>query len=137
MNAYTIRYNRTTNHISGLDAATLSNEFTMNACGSLTRSNLATGKKLETVREALEAARTAGGRKLCKNCEKAAEAMIAAEEAAQVEEAPVAEEAPAMAVLIAYSNGTTETVPVTGIEEAKTRISLARLNGHRAVHTMV
>lgn len=95
MNAYTIRYNRTTNHISGLDASTISNEYTMNACGSLTRSNLATGKTLEDVKEALELAKIVGGRKLCKNCEKAARAMIEALEAAEVAEVEiVAENAP-------------------------------------------
>lgn len=140
MNAtYTLRYNRTTNHIGGIEAATMNNEFTMNACGSLTRSSLAQGKTVSDLAEALEIARTAGGRKLCKNCEKAALAAIAALEVAEVaetEEAPeTATEAPALAVLIAYSNGTTETVPVTSAEEARTRIHLARQAGHRAIQT--
>lgn len=151
MNAtYTIRYNRTTNHISGLDAATIDNGTTWNACGALTRGSaagrLADGKKVETVEEALKSARLAGGRKICKSCEKAALAMI---EAAKVEEvevvaetAPVAEvevAAPAaksLAVLVAYSNGTREIVRVTSVAEAKTRIHLARKSGHQAIQTV-
>lgn len=101
---FTIKYNRTTNHLDGLAIRTQSTgdenggvvaNYSQNACGSITRSRLATGKDFENLTEALEAARIAGGRKLCRNCEKAAEAMLEAMKPV-VEEAPepVVEEAP-------------------------------------------
>ncbi|QAY26947.1 hypothetical protein SEA_SHAWTY_22 [Streptomyces phage Shawty] len=83
-----IKYNRTTNHIDGLairstgggnDMGDHVSDYALNACPSLTRYRFAQGASFATVAEALEAARKAGGRKLCKHCEKAAEAMIAAE----------------------------------------------------------
>jgi len=78
MNTYTIRYNRATNHISGLNIRTKGSEmnYAQNACGSITRGGLADGKTFDNVVEALEAARKAGGRKLCKKCEAAAQAML-------------------------------------------------------------
>lgn len=76
MNQYGIHYNRTTNHITGF-ALKSTNEFTMNTCGAVTRSNLArSGKTYDTASEALAAARSLGGRRLCKNCERAALAQI-------------------------------------------------------------
>ncbi|MFJ9616698.1 hypothetical protein [Streptomyces noursei] len=88
---YTIKYNRTTNHIDGLSIRTTSTGeeaggvvayCAENACGALTRHRFATGEEFETVIAALHAARE-GGRKLCKTCEKVAEAMIAAEAVAR------------------------------------------------------
>ena len=92
---YTIRYNATTNHIAGHGIkATLATEFTMNHCGSLTRSRLAEGKSFETAAEALAYIET-NARKVCKTCLKALVAAVeaeAAELAAQVAEtAPVAQ----------------------------------------------
>lgn len=91
---YTIKYNRATNHISGLDCATKGggndmdghiSYYAESACGSLSRSShrMATGKSFENVEDALTAARITGGRKLCKNCEKAALAAIESEKAHQ------------------------------------------------------
>lgn len=87
--SYTIRYNRTTNHIEGLEVLTAGSEtqWSQNACGALTRGGLAVGKTVETVEQALKAARVS--RKLCKNCEKAAEAALAAS-TLEVEEIPEA-----------------------------------------------
>ncbi|MFE9256516.1 hypothetical protein [Streptomyces sp. NPDC006879] len=87
MSGYTIKFNRTTNHIDGLTVRTTGggkdmgdhvSYYAENACGSLTRYRFAEGASYATLAEALEAARK-GGRKLCKTCEKAAEAQIAAE----------------------------------------------------------
>lgn len=88
---YSIRYNRATNHIAGIACKTTSNQtdedvnrtgvvayYAENACGVLTRGRLAQGKSYESLEEALEAARTTGGRKVCKNCEKAALAALEA-----------------------------------------------------------
>jgi hypothetical protein len=86
--AYTIRYNRTTNHIDGISARTTGggndmgshvSDYSLSACGALTRGRFGAGKSFESLADALEAARLAGGRKLCKTCEKAALAQIAAE----------------------------------------------------------
>jgi len=97
---FSIRYNRQTNHIAGIAAKCTSSgeerggvvvEYAENACGSLTRYALAEGKSYEDLEEALEAARTTGGRKVCKRCEKAALAAleaIAAAEAAKPEPTP-------------------------------------------------
>jgi hypothetical protein len=92
---FSIKYNRTTNHIAGIAERTVSNQsaenanrygavayYAENACGSLTRSRLADGRAYESLAEALDAAKAAGGRKLCKNCLKAAEAALKAAEAA-------------------------------------------------------
>lgn len=84
---YTIKYNRTTSHIDGLAVRTTGggndmgdhvSDYSQNACGSLTRYTFAEGKSYGTVAEALHAAETSG-RKLCKTCKAAAEAMITAE----------------------------------------------------------
>lgn len=102
---FTLKYNRTTNHIEGLTVRTNSNQTSeqanvsgvvaysaQNACGSVTRSGsrMATSRSFETVSEALayaEASSKATGRKLCKVCKAAAEAMI--EEAAPAEETDI------------------------------------------------
>ncbi|MCF3174780.1 hypothetical protein IPZ61_15790 [Streptomyces sioyaensis] len=97
--SYTIKYNRTSNHIGGLTVRTTGggkdmgdhvSDYSQNACGSLTRYRFADGESFERLTDALEAARKAGGRKLCKTCEKAAEAELQhieeAAKAAEVEE---------------------------------------------------
>lgn len=100
--SYTVKYNRATNHIAGIDAKCTSegNEdggvvqaYAENACGVLTRGNLAASKTHETIQEALEAARTLSGRKLCKNCEKAALALIEAQSAPTDTSDPIQEAA--------------------------------------------
>jgi tetratricopeptide (TPR) repeat protein len=82
---FTLKYNRTTTHIAGLEIRTTGggverdgyvSDYSQNACGSLTRYRFADGQSFESLREALEAARKST-RKLCKTCEKAAEAMLA------------------------------------------------------------
>ncbi|MEU7177018.1 MULTISPECIES: hypothetical protein [Streptomyces] len=87
MSGYTIKYNRTTNHIDGLTVRTTGggkdmgdhvSYYAENACGSLTRYRFAQGATYATLAEALEAARK-GGRKLCKTCEKAVVAQLEAE----------------------------------------------------------
>ncbi|QKY78638.1 hypothetical protein SEA_DRYAD_100 [Streptomyces phage Dryad] len=112
--SYSIRYNRTTNHIAGIAAKCTSSgeerggvvvEYAENACGSLTRYALAEGKSFEDLREALDAARITGGRKVCKRCEKAALAAIEAIAAAT----PVAPE-PEQAPVIEVAESATETV---------------------------
>ncbi|MFB8107292.1 hypothetical protein ACFC3O_31555 [Streptomyces sp. NPDC056007] len=101
MSGYTIKYNRTTNHIDGLTIRTTGSGKDMgdhvsyyaeSACGSLTRYRFAQGAEFATLAEALEAARK-GGRKLCKTCEKAAVAQLEAEaaEAANVPDEPVSD----------------------------------------------
>lgn len=89
--SYTIRYNRSTTHIEGCDAATQSTGeerggvveyYAQSACGSLTRygHSMAVGKTYEDAAEALEAGRAnaaASGRKFCKNCEIAAKWAVA------------------------------------------------------------
>lgn len=89
----TIKYNRSTTHIDGLEIRTSSTQsseqanasgvvayYAENACGSLTRSarNMATGKSFEGAAEALKHA-DALGRKVCKNCRAAAMMAIIAE----------------------------------------------------------
>lgn len=88
---FSIRYNRATNHIAGIACKTTGPEtdrsaetgvvayYAENACGVLTRGRLAQGASYATISEALDAARITGGRKVCKTCEKAALAAIAAE----------------------------------------------------------
>jgi tetratricopeptide (TPR) repeat protein len=82
---YTIKYNRTTNHIAGLEIRSTGggverdgyvSDYSQNACGSLTRYRFADGQSFESLRDALEAARKST-RKLCKTCESAALAMLA------------------------------------------------------------
>lgn len=80
MSDYSIRYNRTTNHIAGFEIAS-TDAYTQNTCGALTRSSpVRSGKTFTTAAEALDAARKLGGRKICKNCERAALAQIARDE---------------------------------------------------------
>jgi hypothetical protein len=71
---YTIKYNRTTNHIAGIAERSNGSDlnYAQSACPVLTRSyNLATGKTFTSAAKALESARK-GGRKVCKHCEAAA-----------------------------------------------------------------
>lgn len=99
--SYTVKYNRATNHIAGIEAKDQSTgeenggvvaAYAQNSCGVLTRGSLAASKTYETIQEALAAARTLSGRKLCKNCEKAALVLIAAEaEAALAEDQELAQ----------------------------------------------
>lgn len=75
---FTIKYNRSTSHIDGIDPKdSASGEFSysLNACGALTRSRLATGQRTEDLAEAVRLA-TITGRKLCKTCQKAADAVL-------------------------------------------------------------
>lgn len=91
---FTLKYNRTTNHIEGLDIRTAGTEmeYSKNACPSLSRgTRFATSNLGSDIREALRLARITGGRKLCKHCEKAAEAMIAELDAAEAAELAAAE----------------------------------------------
>lgn len=92
---FSIRYNRATNHIAGIDCKTQSTGeekggvvayYAENACGVLTRGRLAQGASYERLQDALDAARITGGRKVCKNCEKAALAAIEAATPVEVEE---------------------------------------------------
>jgi transcription elongation factor Elf1 len=87
MSNFTVKYNRTTNHIAGIackstgggsDNGSYVTDYAQNACGSLTRGSLATGKSYATIQEAYDAAKK-HSRRMCKNCEKAALAMIVAE----------------------------------------------------------
>lgn len=96
--SYTIRYNRQTNHIDGIACKSTGGgtenggvvaSYALSTCGSLTRGNLAVGKTYATIQEAYEAA-SKHTRRICKNCAKAALALIEAErveaeEAAKVE----------------------------------------------------
>ncbi|MDX2390196.1 hypothetical protein NJL88_08975 [Streptomyces sp. DK15] len=84
---FTIKYNAATNHIDGVAVRTAGegveaggtvSYYAQNACGSITRYRLAEGKAYESLADALDAAHK-GGRKLCKTCEKAALAQLAAE----------------------------------------------------------
>lgn len=106
-----LKVNKSTIHITGLEAAStaLGNEiggvvgyYAESACSALTRGRFATtGKQVETAAEALAVAQSnsrATGRKICKNCLKAAETQIAADEAAQVEEPAAEVEAPAVEI---------------------------------------
>lgn len=88
---FSIRYNRATNHIAGIAAKCTSTgeerggvvaDYAENACGVLTRGRLAQGASYERLQDALDAARITGGRKVCKTCEKAALAALAAEKEA-------------------------------------------------------
>jgi hypothetical protein len=76
---YTIVYNRTSNHIKGIDERLTTSEFnySVSACSALSRSGarFATGKSFTDLATALDAARLnakVGGRHMCKKCETAA-----------------------------------------------------------------
>jgi hypothetical protein len=100
---FSIRYNRTTNHIDGIEVRTPDGGeerggvipyYAQNACGVITKGSLAQGKSFDSLADALEDARK-GGRKLCKKCEAAALATLEAAEKAQEEpQAPKVEKAP-------------------------------------------
>lgn len=78
--SYGIRYNRTTNHITGLAKIAASS---WNTCGAVTRGNLAvSGATATELAEILDVARKLGGRKLCGRCEAAVMGAIADAEAA-------------------------------------------------------
>lgn len=98
---FSIRYNRATNHISGIECKTQGPAtdrsaetgvvayYAENACGVLTRGRLAQGASYANLQDALDAARITGGRKVCKTCEKAALAALEAiAEAAKPEPTP-------------------------------------------------
>jgi hypothetical protein len=82
---YTVLYNRNTNHIAGLDELTRGSElnYSLSACSAVTKGYLAAGESFDNVAAALANATLAGGRRLCKNCAKAANARLAQEEAAR------------------------------------------------------
>jgi hypothetical protein len=82
--AFTMMYNRTTNHIAGAAIRSTGDgsrpEDALNACGALTRARLATGKNFTTAADALKGLKSsaaATGRKVCKHCESALNAEIA------------------------------------------------------------
>lgn len=91
MSTYTIKYNRSSIHIDGLEIRTTSSGeekggvvtyYAENACGALTSSGtrMATAGTSHDVADALKKARgkaNALGNKLCKKCEAAALSMIA------------------------------------------------------------
>jgi hypothetical protein len=106
---YTVKANRTTAHIAGIEARTTGGEFTytQSACGTLTRSRLAPVAQFETLTEALAFVK-ASGRKVCKNCQNAAEAALSAP---QAEEAPEVQEESAEPVA-----ATVETLAAQGVE---------------------
>jgi hypothetical protein len=86
---FAIMYNRTTDHISGLDERTKCSSDGMNyaqsACSAVTRGWLAKGAESDDLREVL---RSFGKvRKACKNCQKAAELALAEIEKAEAAEA--------------------------------------------------
>lgn len=113
---FTLKYNRTTNHIEGLDIRTAGTEmeYSKNACPSLSRgTRFATSNLGGDIREALRLARITGGRKLCKHCEKAAEAMIAELDAAEAAELAAAE------VEVEVEAPATETVAPLSLREMR------------------
>lgn len=81
MSTYTVKYNRTTNHIDGIAVRTQSTGaddnsgvvgyYAESTCGALTRGWFANGFSSDDLAEVLEEAGY-GDRKLCKRCEKAA-----------------------------------------------------------------
>jgi hypothetical protein len=84
MPTYTIKYNAGTNHIEGVAIRTESTgtesggvvaDYSLSACGALTRGRFATGRSFTDLTEALRIARL-GRRKVCRTCEKAALAEI-------------------------------------------------------------
>lgn len=86
---YQIRYNRTTNHISGIEVRTAGSEmnYSLTSCPVLSRTyNLANGQSSDDLAALLVSAKT--GRKICRHCEKAAEAAIEIIEAAAAAAAP-------------------------------------------------
>ncbi len=90
---YQILYNASTNHISGIAERTHGTDFDypVSACSALSRGaiRMSGGKRFEDLGEALKGARdssAATGRKLCRNCEKAAEAVIALQATPKSEE---------------------------------------------------
>ncbi|MFE2245239.1 hypothetical protein [Streptomyces lavendulae] len=116
---YVVKYNKSTNHIDGIGSRSAGEGeerggvvgyYAQNACSSLTRYTFADGSSHEVLSKALEAARK-GDRKLCKTCEKAAEAQIAAE-AEQMNQPPHREEADAPSASIPEVTTDNEENPV-------------------------
>lgn len=80
---YTIRYNARTVHLEGIAERTTGavSYYAQSACAALTRSGseMSVGESFDTAREALSTAQASAdamGRKVCKNCEKAAKWAI-------------------------------------------------------------
>lgn len=133
--SYTIKYNRTTNHIAGIackstdggnDNGSYVTSYAQNACGSLTSARLATGKTYDSIQEAYDAA-SKHTRRICKNCAKAALALIQAEadEAMTMADQALSDDAEAVAEALAERAEVeqapvltvhTEPVPVLGAE---------------------
>lgn len=80
--SFTIRYNRTSNHIEGLDITSQDSadglDYAMSACSALSRglTRFAKGPTFETPAEALAHAKLLRQRKMCAKCEAAALKMI-------------------------------------------------------------
>jgi hypothetical protein len=107
---YTVKANRTTAHIAGIEARSTGTQFAYaeNACGVLTTNRrLATVATFETLAEALAFAK-ASGRKVCKTCQTAADAALSAP---QAEDAPEVQAEAAEPVA-----ATVETLAAQGVE---------------------
>jgi hypothetical protein len=94
---YTLRYNRTTNHIDGiLHTAGSQMDYPRSACPAISRTGLRMGAGAITddIQVALGNARITGGRKICKTCEKNATALIEALPAPAPAPAPAEEADP-------------------------------------------
>lgn len=124
------KYNMSTVHIDGLSIRTKGSDlnYSLSACSALTRNGYrmaASREGFNDVREALAAARgvaSALGRKLCKKCEQAAEAQIAAgdffywaEDEAATETVEQAEEA---AEAVSQRPEANEFIPISGTDLA-------------------
>lgn len=79
---YTIKYNKSTNHIAGITERTTGSElsYAVSACPALSRSGsrMAVGPSFEDISDALSAARVsakANRRNVCRTCEGAAESL--------------------------------------------------------------
>jgi hypothetical protein len=118
---YTVLYNRATNHINGLDELAKGSElnYSLSACSAVTKGYLAAGESFSTVAEALANAVLAGGRRLCKNCEKAAKAALAKEELLEAERARMIAEAELEAYEIAEAMYLEELEALKPLDEAR------------------
>lgn len=81
--ASTLLVNRTTIHIDFGTISATAGAYTMNRCGSITRGNLATLKKFTTLADLKAYLDGYTGRKVCKTCLKALDAVVAEELAYQ------------------------------------------------------
>jgi hypothetical protein len=84
--AYTLKYNRTGQHIAGIVERTKGTDldYALSACPALSRSGsrMAQGKSYEDLKEALAAAELSaqvGNRKMCTKCRMAAETALLVE----------------------------------------------------------